>query len=368
MQKPERPFFNSGPCVKPLGWRLTWLEEAALGRSHRLESSLMQFKRITDGLRTLLNIPETHLIGFTPGSATGAMEMAMWNLLGSRSVSCVTWDIFSQHWAYNARVHLKLDSPCYGWKDLKLIPKNTDLLLTWTGTTRGIWVGDNHDWLEDWQGLVICDATSAVFVADLPWDKLDAVAFSWQKALAGEAASGVLVLSPKAYKHLAQWTPPWPIPRLLRLKNAQGKPLDGFFEGETLNTPSMLLAQEQEALIQFWIDQGGLCFGLERAKVNFDIIAHWVESYSWLDFLEKEPQARAKGPVCLTVEDQKTWPFFQEMAHVLKEEQAAYEILNHAHDVACLRIWAGPSIESVDLERLGPWLNWAFEKVWKIHG
>lgn len=366
LKKPHRPFFNSGACVKPVEWSISCMDDFLVGRSHRSPEALQTIGLVMDQLRQLLNIPSTHKIALTPGSATGAMETAMWNLLGP-PVSCVTWDIFSQHWAYNAAHQLKLDVSCHGWKDLKDLKKDRDLVLTWTGTTRGVWVGDSHAWLQDWQGLVLCDATSAAFIADLPWERLDAVAFSWQKALAGEPSSGILVLSPKAYHRLGHHMPPWPIPRLFRLKDPQGAIVDGIFNGNTLNTCSLWNLKEQEFLTRLWLEKGGMAFSRQRCQENFFIIQEWVEQYAWMDFLEPVAEARAQGPVCLKILDPAadSWCFLRKMASLLSAHDVAYDILNHAHDVPALRVWAGPSVESLDLERLGPWLNWAYEETKK---
>lgn len=386
--RPKRPFFGSGPCVKPLGWSSDLLKGALVGRSHRSVEGLSAIGRVLHSLRTLLCIPTDYMVVLTPGSATGSCEMAMWNLLGAQPVDVLCWDVFSRLWHKNARNQMGLAGqdimvsapcfdPCQLKKSLANCDPDNDFIFTWTGTTSGISMDIEYftQHFQNRQGLVLCDATSAVMTTTLPWEHMDAISFSWQKALAGEASLGVLVLSPKSMQRLESWSPPWPIPRILRLKES-GVILKGPMRGETINTPSMLLIKEMQVLLDLWHHTGGLSSALDRVSDNNAVIDQWCTNTSWVRFLHPYSPWRSCGPTLLTVDKQwfhrmdkdVQWSFYQRMSDYLRQHGAAFDILNHPKDYPGLRVWCGPSVEKEDITALCPWIDGAFSDVYKTMG
>ncbi len=377
MQKPLRPFFSSGPCVKPKEWGWDGLKGAFLNRSHRSAEGVALISGITQSLRQLLEIPATHYVGLTSGSATGAIEMAMWNLLRPETpVDVLEWDIFSQLWGQAIEHELKLPlrrlrGPVPDVFD-QLNPKH-DCVLTWCGTTQGVWVGPNDGFLDAYKeggGLVIVDAASAVLTTRLPWDKLDAVTFSWQKGLGTEAGFGVIVLGPRALERLTQYTPAWPMPRLLRLKDEHGL-LPGIFQGEMINTCSMLLVHECGMLLEIWNKRGGLAAALAQTKRNMQVLESWVLGRSWIDFSVTQAAHRAHGPVVLVITDPRfqvldvanQWALLNHLGAFLEEHQVGFDVVNHKRSFPSLRLWCGPAVETNDLVALLPWLDDGFQRV-----
>lgn len=372
---PRRPFFCSGPCVKPSEWNLDHLQDFLMGRSHRSREGVALFQEIIEGLRNLLAIPSSYKIALTPGSATCALEMALWNFSGYRSTQVLLWDVFSRRWARTLRDHLRC--PYQGIEGevpniFSSFSPEDDLIFTWSGTTHGVWVGPHHSFLErKEESLVLCDATSAVFTTDLPWHLLDATFFSWQKGLGGEASSGVLVLSPKALHRLKDYKPPWPIPRLFSLTD-NASLIEGLFRGEAINTPSMLLAQEQLFLLDLWQKKGGLSYAVKKTELNFSHVKSWCQKEEWIDFLVPYEPCRAQGPVVLKIVDKhfsslplsQQWYFVQKMEEFLAFHRAGFDCINHIQAVPGIRLWCGPTMENEDLEALFPWLSLAFKEVW----
>ena len=377
---PKRPFFGSGPCAKPVGWSLEHCRDALVGRSHRSDEGLSAIRQVISSLRDLVGIPRDYEVLLTPGSATGSCEMAIWNLLGSRPVDALCWDVFSRLWRHNVREQLGLDGqdiivsaenfdPVRTVQELSKRNPFHDLVLTWTGTTSGTEMNQDcfDGRLKNADGLVLCDATAAVMTANIPWGKMDAISFSWQKALGGEASLGVLVLSPKAMDRLESWSPPWPMPRLLRLKKGESI-LRGVMNGETINTPSMLLIKEMQVILDLWHRKGGLGHALYRVTENNKAMEKWCADSPWASPLIRDPLWRARGPMILSVDTSvfrglstsAQWFFVQKMGQYLYDHRAAFDIINHPHECPALRIWCGPSIETEDLTALFPWIDRAF--------
>jgi|SRR5579871_1481246 len=374
--RPARPFFSSGPCAKRPGWTPMVLEGALIGRSHRSKPGKAKLKLAIDKTRALLGIPADYRIAIVPASDTGAMEMAMWSLLGQRPVDAFVWESFGEDWVSDVTKQLKLadarilKAPYGQLPDLKTADPARDTVFLWNGTTSGVRVPDG-DWIrKDREGLTICDATSAAFAMDLPWDKLDATTFSWQKVLGGEAAHGMLVLSPRAVARLEGYTPPWPLPKIFRLTKS-GKLSDGIFEGETINTPSMLVVEDYLDALAWAESVGGLEGLIARSEANLAILARWTRECGWADFLAKEARIRSNTSVCLSIID----PWFAQkdadaqaaiaktLASVLEAEAVAFDIAAYRSAPPGLRIWCGATVEKSDLEALTPWLDWAWAKV-----
>ena len=372
--KPARPEFSSGPCVKRPGWSpVSVAANAFLGRSHRAAGPKAQLRQAIDRTARLLGVPEGYKIGIVPGSDTGAVEMAMWSLLGPRPVDVLVWESFGKAWATDALGQLKL-ADCrvieagYGaLPDLGAVRAQADIVFTWNGTTSGARVPD-ADWIAaDRAGLTICDATSAVFAQDLDWAKLDVVTFSWQKGLGGEAAHGMLVLGPRAVARLESTTPDRPLPKVFRLTKG-GKLIDGIFAGETINTPSMFCVADFIDALDWAEEVGGLPGLVARADTNFRALQGWVDRTDWVENLVADPAARSNTSVCLRIADaqiaalddaaQKT--FVKRMAGLLEAEGAALDINGHRDAPAGLRIWCGATVDTADIEALTPWLDWAF--------
>lgn len=371
--RPAIPHFSSGPCPKRPGWSLQSLTDALLGRSHRSKAGRAKLKRAIDLTREVLQVPADYRIGIMPASDTGAIEMAMWSLLGARPVTMLTWESFGEGWVTDVLKQLKLKDATvmradYGaLPDLSKVDPATDVVFTWNGTTSGVRVA-NGDWIAaDRAGLTLCDATSAAFAQPLDWPKLDAVTFSWQKALGGEAAHGMLVLSPRAVNRLESYAPPWPLPKLFRMTKG-GKLNEGIFEGETINTPSMLCVEDWLDALAWAKSVGGLKALIGRADANTKVIADWVAVTPWIDFLAKNPALRSNTSVCLQFTDPTVaslpldaqGAFAKNVAGLLEKEGVAYDIAYYRDAPPGLRIWCGATVERRDVEALTPWIDWAF--------
>jgi len=370
--KPARPFFSSGPCAKPPGWDAGTLPHASLGRSHRSKLGKSRLAHAIDLTRKILHVPNTHRIGIVPGSDTGAVEMAMWTLLGARPVTTVAWESFGEGWVTDAVKQLKIDptvvkAPYGELPDLAAIDQDTDVVFTWNGTTSGVRVPDG-DWIrEDREGLLICDATSACFAQDVPIEKLDVVTFSWQKALGGEGAHGVIILSPRAVERLESYTPSWPIPKIFRL-TAKGKLSEGIFKGETINTPSMLCVEDYIWALEWALTHGGLSGLIKRADENAAALDAIVQSRDWLAHLATDPASRSNTSVCLRfagdavagLDDDGLTAIEKAMVSKLETEDAAFDLGSYRDAPPGLRIWCGATVDTADIEALGPWLDWAF--------
>jgi len=361
--KPARPHFSSGPCAKPPGWEATKLNTESLGRSHRAKIGKARLGLAISLMREVLGVPDTHRIGIVPGSDTGAFEMAMWTMLGARPVTTLAWESFGEGWVTDAAKQLKLDPTVlradYGYlPDLGAVNWSNDVLFTWNGTTSGARV-PNGDWIaDDREGLSFCDATSAVFAYDMPWDKLDVTTFSWQKVLGGEGGHGVIILGPRAVERLENHTPAWPLPKVFRLM-AKGKLAEGIFKGETINTPSMLAVEDVIFALEWAKSVGGLEGLKSRSNANAAALGKIVEARSWLGHLAPDAATRSTTSVCLTVEGADA-DFIKKMASVLEAEGAAYDIAGYRDAPAGLRIWCGATVDTADVEALGPWLDWAY--------
>jgi len=361
--KPARPYFSSGPCAKPPGWDAAKLATDSLGRSHRSKIGKQRLQYCIDLMRELLKLPDTHRIGIVPGSDTGAFEMAMWTMLGARPVTTLAWESFGEGWVTDAVKQLKLDPTVlradYGQiADLNAVDWSNDVLFTWNGTTSGVRV-PNGDWIaDDREGLSFADATSAVFAYDLPWDKIDVATFSWQKVLGGEGAHGVLILGPRAVERLETYTPAWPLPKVFRLVS-KGKLAEGVFKGETINTPSMLAVEDAIFALEWGKGLGGAEALVKRSDANAAALGKIVEERDWLGHLAADPAIRSTTSVCLTVEGADE-ALIKKMASLLEAEGAAYDVAGYRDAPAGLRIWCGATVETADIEALGPWLDWAY--------
>ncbi|MET3436455.1 phosphoserine transaminase [Sphingomonas sp. 1185] len=361
--KPARPYFSSGPCAKPPGWEAAKLATDSLGRSHRSKIGKQRLQYCIDLMRELLKLPDTHRIGIVPGSDTGAFEMAMWTMLGARPVTTLAWESFGEGWVTDAVKQLKLDPTVlradYGQiADLNAVDWSNDVLFTWNGTTSGVRV-PNGDWIaDDREGLSFADATSAVFAYDLPWDKIDVATFSWQKVLGGEGAHGVLILGPRAVERLETYTPAWPLPKVFRLVS-KGKLAEGVFKGETINTPSMLAVEDAILALEWGKALGGAAALVKRSDANAAALNKIVEERDWLGHLAADPAIRSTTSVCLTVEGADE-ALIKKMAALLEAEGAAYDVAGYRDAPAGLRIWCGATVETADIEALGPWLDWAY--------
>ncbi|MDA5092740.1 phosphoserine transaminase [Aliiroseovarius sp. KMU-50] len=366
--RPANPRFSSGPCAKPPTWNLEALSGAALGRSHRAAIGKDKLKAAIEGTREVLGIPADYKIGIVPASDTGAVEMALWSLLGARGVEMLAWESFGSGWVTDVVKQLKLDAVAktaeYGeLPDLASVDFTNDVVFTWNGTTSGVRV-PNGDWIPaDREGLTICDATSAAFAMDLPWDKLDVTTFSWQKVLGGEAAHGILILSPRAVERLESYTPAWPLPKIFRLTKG-GKLIEGIFTGATINTPSMLAVEDYLFALDWARSVGGLEGLIHRADANTKAVADFVEMRDWVDFLAHDPATLSNTSVCLKFTDDRITDgatFAKAVAKRLEAEGVALDVGAYRDAPAGLRIWCGGTVETSDVEALMPWLDWAFE-------
>lgn len=359
--KPARPHFSSGPCAKPPGYDPASLATAVLGRSHRSKLGKQRLQYCIELMRELLNLPDTHRIGIVPGSDTGAFEMAMWTMLGARPVTALAWESFGEGWVTDAVKQLKIDPTVlradYGQlPDLSAVDWSNDVLFTWNGTTSGVRVPDG-DWIaDDREGLSFADATSGVFAYDLPWDKIDVATFSWQKVLGGEGAHGVLILGPRAVERLESHTPAWPLPKVFRLVS-KGKLAEGVFKGETINTPSMLAVEDAIWALE-WAKSLGAGGLIARSDANAAALDRIVAERDWLGHLAVDEASRSRTSVCLTVDADEA--VIKKMVALLEAEDAAYDIGGYRDAPPGLRIWCGATVDTADIEAMGPWLDWAY--------
>jgi phosphoserine aminotransferase len=372
-QRPAVPHFSSGPCAKRPGWNLQNLKDATLGRSHRAKIGKAKLKHAIELTREVLEVPADYKIGIVPASDTGAVEMALWSLLGARPVTTLAWESFGEGWVGDIIKELKLKdvtrlhAPYGELPDLAKVDSDTDIVFTWNGTTSGVRV-PNADWIKsDRKGLTICDATSAAFAQALDWPKLDVVTFSWQKALGGEAAHGMLVLSPRAVERLETYKPAWPLPKIFRLTKG-GKLNAGIFEGETINTPSMLCVEDWLDTLNWGKSIGGLKALMARADANTKVLADWKAKTPWIDFLAKDPAIRSNTSVCLRVVDPAITSlsadaqaeFAKKLVALVEKENAGFDFAHYRDAPAGLRIWCGATVEAKDVALLTQWIDWAF--------
>jgi phosphoserine aminotransferase len=374
--RPKNPRFSSGPCSKRPGWSVEALRGALIGRNHRQPETQARLELALKRTRELLALPPGYRVGIVPASDTGAVEMALWSLLGARGVDVLAWEAFSQDWVTDIVEQLKLTdvraltAPFGELPDLNQVDCDRDVVFAWNGTTSGVRV-PNADWIAaDRKGLTICDATSAVFAQPIDWQKLDVATFSWQKVLGGEAQHGMLILSPRAVERLESYTPPWPLPKLFRM--TQGGKLNAeLFEGSTINTPSMLCLQDYLDALDWVESVGGQAGTIARSDANAAVLAEWVARTAWVDFLARVPETRSNTSVCLKIVDPEAMAlppemrdaFPQLMASLLDVENVAKDIASHRASPPGLRIWTGATVERSDLEALTPWLDWAFAEV-----
>lgn len=371
--RPARPEFSSGPCAKRPGWSLQKLEDAALGRSHRAKIGKAKLAEAIDKTRSVLGVPDGYRIGIVPGSDTGAYEMAMWTMLGARPVTMVAWESFGSGWVTDAIKQLKLEdatsivAPYGELPDMEAVDWDNDVCFTWNGTTSGVKMKSGDVIPADRAGLTLCDATSAAFAQDLPFDKLDVVTFSWQKVLGGEAAHGVIILSPRAVERLESYTPPWPLPKIFRLTKG-GELIEGIFSGATINTPSMLCVEDYIDTLDWAVSLGGAKGLIAKADANAQVIHDWVARTDWIENLAVDPETRSNTSVCLTIKDAEVTAlssdeqaaFAKAIVSVLDQEGVAYDIGAYRDAPTGFRIWCGATVEQADLEALTEWLDWAF--------
>ena len=369
--RPARPDFSSGPCAKRPGWTPEALKGALVGRSHRSKPGKAKLKDAIERTKTLLGLPAGYRLGIVPASDTGAVEMALWSLLGARPVDLFAWESFGEDWVTDTVKQLKLKATVHkaGYGELPELKaaKNRDTVFLWNGTTSGVKV-PNGDWIPaDRDGITICDATSAAFAMDLPWDKLDVTTFSWQKVLGGEAAHGMLILSPRAVARLESYTPPWPMPKIFRMTKG-GKVNRGIFEGETINTPSMLAVEDYLDTLAWAKSAGGLKGLMARADANAKVLHDWVAKTPWVGNLAEVEATRSNTSVCLRIVDpaitslsvDAQWAFVKDLVALIEKEGAAFDIATHRDAPPGLRIWCGCTVERADLAALTPWIDWAF--------
>jgi phosphoserine aminotransferase len=372
--RPARPYFSSGPCAKPPGWAPEHLALGSLGRSHRSKIGKARIVHAMDLTRKVLRLPASHRIGIVPASDTGAMEMAMWSLLGARPVTMLSWESFGEGWVTDVVKQLKLDAAVvkapYGeLPDLAAVDPASDVVFTWNGTTSGVRV-PNGDWIAaDRGGLTIADATSAAFAQKIDWEKVDVATFSWQKVLGGEGGHGVLVLGPRAVERLESYTPAWPLPKIFRLTQS-GKFNEGIFAGDTINTPSMLAVEDYIFALEWAQGLGGLQALIARADANAAAVDAWVGRTPWIEHLARDPATRSNTSVCLRFADAALPGFDGEaqaalvkrMAALLEAEGAAFDVASYRDAPPGLRLWCGATVDTDDLEALFPWLDWAFHE------
>ncbi|MFN3389474.1 MAG: phosphoserine transaminase [Allosphingosinicella sp.] len=372
--RPARPHFSSGPCAKPPGWGPEHLALGSLGRSHRSKLGKARLVHALDLTRKVLRVPDTHRIGIVPASDTGAVEMALWSLLGACPVTVLAWESFGEGWVTDIVKQLKLDAavvkaPYGALPDLSAVDTDQDVVFTWNGTTSGVRVPDGGWIADDRAGLTICDATSAAFAQDLPWEKLDVTTFSWQKVLGGEGGHGVLILGPRAVERLESYSPPWPLPKIFRMTKS-GKLIEGIFKGETINTPSMLAVEDYIFALEWAQQTGGLSALKQRADANAAALDAWVQRTDWIEHLAADPATRSNTSVCLTfaeaavpgLDAEAQTALVKQMASMLESEGAAFDIASYRDAPPGLRIWCGATVETDDIEALTPWLDWAFHE------
>lgn len=374
--KPANPCFSSGPCAKRPGWTLDALKGAFLGRSHRHGTGVKRIAEVIEKSKAILGMPKDYHLAIVPASDTGAIEMAMWSLLGPRGVDVLGWEVFGKMWILDVTKQLKLqdvrtfDVPFGKLPDLSQVDTDRDVVFTWNGTTGGVKV-PNGDWIKsDRQGLTICDATSSVFAMDMPWDKLDVVTWSWQKVLGGEAAHGMLALSPRAVKRLESYTPPWPMPKIFRITKG-GKFFTEPFEGKTINTPSMLAVEDCLDALKWAEGIGGLPALVKRSNANLDVVKAWIAKTPWAEFLAEDPATVSNTSICFKVVDpwfvsldnDKQLAVIKETEKMLEKEGVAFEVANHRDSPASYRIWGGATVETSDIAAVLEWIDWAFQTV-----
>lgn len=373
--RPRNPNFSSGPCAKRPGWTPQALSGALVGRSHRAKVGKARLQEVCDRSRELLELPDEYRLGIVPASDTGAVEMALWSMLGARGVDVLTWESFGQGWATDVVKQLKLedariiDAPYGKLPDLHAVDWRHDVVFTWNGTTSGARV-PNGDWIDPArEGLAICDATSAVFAMDLPWDKLDVITWSWQKVLGGEAGHGMLALSPQAVARLESYAPPWPLPKIFRL-TSKGKFNEAIFAAETINTPSMLAVEDAIDGLKWARSIGGQGALKRRSQANLDAVTRWVNRTPWIEFLVRDEAIRSWTSVCLEIVDDwfqkqsadKQRAALKKMESLLDEEAVAFDFVGHRDAPPGLRLWCGATVETSDIDAALPWLDWAFAK------
>lgn len=368
--RPANPYFSSGPTAKRPGWTVAVLADALTARSHRAPAAKARLAEVITRSRTLLGMPTDWRLAIMPASDTGAFEAAMWSLLGERGVDVLAFDAFGAGWLDDARNQLRLPdlralvAPYGELPELAAVDFARDVVVTWNGTTSGVCVPDG-DWIAPGrEGLVLCDATSAAFAMDLPWDRLDVVTWSWQKVLGGEAQHGMLALSPRAIARLATHTPPWPLPKIFRLAK-NGRPIEGLFAGDTINTPSMLAVEDALDGLRWAEALGGLDALIARSKANLAVVASWVEASPWAGFLAHDPATRSSSAICLAItapglDRDAQAPIVEHMTEILDREAVAYDIAAYRDAPPGLRLWGGATVETEDLAALLPWLDWAF--------
>ncbi len=376
LRRPERPLFSSGPCAKRPGWTPEVLRGACLGRSHRAEAGKAKLLEVARRCRSVLGVPDDYRIGIVPASDTGAMEAALWSLLGPLGVDCLAWEQFGLAWQRDVVQQLKLpdvrriEAPYGALPDLSVVDWDRDVVFVWNGTTSGVCVPDGR-WIADARaGLSICDATSAAFAMDLPWKKLDVATFSWQKALGGEAQHGVLVLGPRAVERIDGHTPPWPIPKVLQLKKG-GRLDEDIFRGGALNTPSLLCVEDFLDALRWAENIGGLPTLIARSKANFDRVAAWVDETTWVAFLAEDPAMRSTTSVCLKIVDpwftaqdhEARWQVIKRLCAMLEEGGGGFDLGAYREAPPGLRVWCGATVEESDVAALLPWIDWAYRQI-----
>ena len=374
--RPENPNFSSGPCSKRPGWDLSALNDATVGRSHRSKLGKAKLAEAIELSKEILQVPSDYRLGIVPASDTGAVEMAMWTMLGQRGVDVAAWESFGKGWVTDALKQLKLEDintyeADYGQiPDLSVVDTDRDVVFTWNGTTSGVKV-PNGDWIKDnRQGLTICDATSAAFAMEIPWHKIDVLTYSWQKVMGGEAAHGVIVLSPRAVERLESYTPDRPLPKIFRLTKG-GKLIEGIFEGSTINTPSMLCVEDAIDGLKWAKSIGGLSKLIERSNNNLQVLEDWVAKSDWIDFLVEDKSLRSNTSICLIITDkwyqslskEEQARLAKELVSLMAKEEVAYDIGSYRDAPPGLRIWGGATVESKDMEALTHWLDWGFSQI-----
>ena len=378
---PNNPRFSSGPCAKRPGWSTAVLDGALVGRSHRAKEPLKRIREVMSRSREVLQLPDDFRVAIVPASDTGAVEMALWSLLGARGVDFLTWENFGEQWVIDGESQLSpldhriIRAPYGELPDLSQADPKRDCVFVWNGTTSGVRVPDG-DWIAgDREGLTICDATSGVLAHDMPWDKLDVVTYSWQKAMGGEAGFGMLLLGPRAAERLETFTPPWPIPKVFRLAKGQ-KLIEGVFRGQTINTISMLAVEDALDALR-WIESiGGGSAMIARAEANFAVVDAWVAKTPWIEFLARDPATRSRTSLCLSItedwfqalDEKARWAIVDALTQMLAHEGAAFDIATHRAAPPGLRIWGGGTVEQRDLAMLLPWLDWAWSEMRNKHG
>tara|TARA_B110000091_G_scaffold180004_1_gene196611 strand:- start:3 stop:1154 length:1152 start_codon:yes stop_codon:yes gene_type:complete len=374
--KPNNPNFSSGPCAKRPGWDIQNLKTNSLGRSHRAKLPKQRLAEVISLSKEILNLPRDYKVGIVAGSDTGAIESAMWSLLGKTGVETLVWESFGNDWAKDIKEQLKIKNlsihkAAYGeLPDFQKINFDNDIVFNWNGTTSGVCL-PNGDWIPDnRKGLTICDATSAVFAMDMDWHKLDVITWSWQKVLGGEAAHGMIALSPKALERLSEYQPTWPIPKIFRLANNM-KVIEGIFKGETINTPSMLCVEDAIDALNWIQSIGGSKGSIDKSQSNLQVVKTWVESKDWIDFLAKDSSTLSSTSICLKItdswflelpEDQQQLKI-KEINSLLDKEQVAFDINAYRTAPPGFRIWGGATVESSDIETLLPWIEWGYQSI-----